>query len=172
MVALHSLPAAAPPVPGTPVSPKGHPLAVFGGERGAGTGQERELAFSRVGSVAELDRVVAEASASGRHVMLDFYADWCVSCKEMEAYTFTDERVRALLADVVLVQADVTENDAADKALLERFDLFAPPAIVFYDPSGREVDGARVVGYVPAERFGTHLERVLGAGALASAAGG
>ena len=137
------------------------PLAVFGGAERGGGAEERGLAFSRVASVEELDRVVAGASADGRHVMLDFYADWCVSCKEMEAYTFTDERVRALLDGVVLVQADVTENDAADKALLDRFDLFAPPAIVFYDPAGREVPGARVVGFVPAGRFGAHLERVL-----------
>ena len=135
------------------------PLAVYGGERGAA--EESGPDFARVATLAELDRAVADASAAGRPVMLDFYADWCVSCKEMEARTFTDERVASLMDDVVLVQADVTENDADDRALLARFDVFAPPAIVFFGPDGREVDGARVVGFMPAERFGAHLERVL-----------
>ncbi len=135
------------------------PLAVYGG--GGAAAEEHELGFSRVANVEELDRVIASAAAEGRPVMLDFYADWCISCKEMEAYTFTDERVVAALEDVVLVQADVTKNDGADQALLDRFRLFAPPAIVFFGPDGREVDGARVVGFMPADRFGPHVERVL-----------
>ena len=139
------------------------PLAVYGGGAAANGEAGRELAFRRVADVAELERAVAASAAEGRPVMLDFYADWCVSCKEMEAHTFDDERVVELLGDVTLVQVDVTENDADDRALLERFELIAPPTIVFFDPTGRELDGARVVGFMDAERFGTHVERVLAA---------
>ena len=139
------------------------PLAVFnGGARGEAAGETHELAFRRVATLDELERVVAGASADGRPVMLDFYADWCISCKEMEAFTFTDERVQALLARAVTVQVDVTENDADDKELLERFRLFAPPAIVFFDTAGNELPAARVVGFQSADRFVEHVQRTLG----------
>ena len=85
--------------------------------------------------------------------MLDFYADWCVSCKEMEAYTFSDPRVRAALEAVLLLQADVTANNEAQRALLKRFALFGPPGIIFFDAQGREIKGLRVIGYQDAERF-------------------
>jgi thiol:disulfide interchange protein DsbD len=85
--------------------------------------------------------------------MLDFYADWCVSCKEMERFTFADPRVRARLSGWLLLQADVTANSAEDKALLAHFKLFGPPGIVFFDPSGREVPGVRVVGFQDADAF-------------------
>ena len=81
---------------------------------------------------------VAAASAAGKPVMLDFYADWCVSCKEMEKYTFTDAQVQAALANAVLLQADVTANDEQDKALLARFEIFGPPTIAFFDGDGVE----------------------------------
>jgi thioredoxin:protein disulfide reductase len=86
-------------------------------------------------------------------VMLDFYADWCVSCKEMEAFTFSDPKVRAELDRMLLLQADVTANSEADRALLKRFSLFGPPGIVFFDAQGREIRGLRVIGYQNAERF-------------------
>jgi thiol:disulfide interchange protein DsbD len=85
--------------------------------------------------------------------MLDFYADWCVSCKEMEHYTFTDPRVRAKLDRVLLLQVDVTRNTPEDKELLKRFDLFGPPGIAFFDAQGNEVPNRRVIGYQKAERF-------------------
>ena len=85
--------------------------------------------------------------------MLDFYADWCVSCKEMEAFTFTDPRVRAQLDNMLLLQADVTANTDAHKALLKRFSLFGPPGIVFFDERGGEMKGVRVIGYQNADRF-------------------
>ena len=85
--------------------------------------------------------------------MLDFYADWCVSCKEMEAFTFMDAKVRAALDGMLLLQADVTANSEADRALLKRFSLFGPPGIVFFDAQGREIKGLRVIGYQNAERF-------------------
>jgi thiol:disulfide interchange protein DsbD len=119
------------------------------------------LTFKRVKSVAELDAEVRSASAAGKPVMLDFYADWCVSCKEMEHLTFTDARVRAALADVVLLQADVTANTADDQALLKRFGLFGPPGTVFFDVHGREVQ-ARVIGFQRADTFLASLRRALG----------
>ena len=94
--------------------------------------------------------------------MLDFYADWCVSCKEMERLTFTDARVRTALADVVLLQADVTANSADDQALLKRFGLFGPPGTIFFDTQGREAQ-ARVVGFEHADTFLASLRRALGA---------
>ena len=86
-------------------------------------------------------------------MVLDFYADWCVSCKEMEKLTFSDPRVRAELDRLLLMQADVTAANEADRALLKRFSLFGPPGIIFFDTQGREIPGLRVVGYQPPERF-------------------
>ena len=103
--------------------------------------------------VASLDELEAKLKAPGRPVMLDFYADWCVSCKEMEMFTFSDPQVRAALDRMLLLQADVTANSEADKALLKRFSLFGPPGIVFFDADGREIKGLRVIGYQNAERF-------------------
>jgi thiol:disulfide interchange protein DsbD len=107
-------------------------------------------AWTRVASVAELDQ---RLRAPGRPVMLDFYADWCVSCKEMEKLTFSDPRVRAELDRMLLLQADVTAANEADRALLRRFSLFGPPGIIFFDSQGREIAGLRVIGYQPPERF-------------------
>ncbi|MGE5864061.1 MAG: protein-disulfide reductase DsbD [Rhizobacter sp.] len=106
--------------------------------------------FKRVRTVAELEQAVASA---GRPVMLDFYADWCVSCKEYERFTFQDEQVRRRLGDFELLQVDVTANSADDKTLLKRFGLFGPPGIVFFDPQGREKSAARVVGYQAGPEF-------------------
>lgn len=140
------------------------PLQPLGGLMRAGVSAQAEAqggAFKRVKSVAELDAEVRNASASGRAVMLDFYADWCVSCKEMERLTFTDARVRQVLADVVLLQADVTANNADDQALLKRFGLFGPPGTIFFDTQGREVK-ARVVGFERADTFLESLRRAIG----------
>jgi thiol:disulfide interchange protein DsbD len=106
--------------------------------------------WQRVGSLEELE---LRLKAPGRPVMLDFYADWCVSCKEMEAFTFSDPKVRAQLDRMLLLQADVTANSEADRALLKRFSLFGPPGIIFFDDQGREIKGLRVIGYQNAERF-------------------
>ena len=117
------------------------------------------VAFTRISSVPELDQAVA--AAAGRPVMLDFYADWCVSCKEMERYTFTDPVVQKRLADIVKLQADVTANAAQHQALLQRFKLFGPPGIIFFDREGRELSAPRVIGFQPAARFAGVLDRVL-----------
>jgi len=115
------------------------------------SGSEAKTGFKRVKSVAALDAALAQAQ--GKTVMLDFYADWCVSCKEMEKLTFSDPRVRARFADMVLLQADVTANNEEDKALLKRFGLFGPPGIIFFDSQGREIRGGRVIGYQDADKF-------------------
>ncbi len=116
----------------------------------AGAGVESVTPFQRVKNIAALD---ARLQATKQPVMLDFYADWCVSCKEMERDTFSDPRVKAKLDTLLLLQADVTANNDEDKALLQRFKLFGPPGIIFFDARGREIADTRVVGYVPPEEF-------------------
>jgi thiol:disulfide interchange protein DsbD len=106
--------------------------------------------FVRIDSIAALD---AKLAAAGKPVMLDFYADWCVSCKEMEHFTFSDPQVKKQLDGMLLLQVDVTANTAEHKALLKRFALFGPPGIVFFDAQGREIQGLRVIGYQNSERF-------------------
>lgn len=107
--------------------------------------------------VADVDALNAALRSAGRPVMLDFYADWCVSCKEMERFTFSDPAIRRRLDKALLLQADVTRNTEADRALLKRFKLFGPPGIVFFDASGRELEQVRVIGFQNAERFGQSL---------------
>ena len=123
----------------------------------AGGEKSEATPFIRVASIAQLDRAVA---AAGKPVMLDFYADWCVACKEMERFTFQDENVKKRLAAMLLLQVDVTANSADDAALLRRFGLFGPPGIIFFDRRGNEIEGARVIGYWPADRFLSTLAQV------------
>jgi thiol:disulfide interchange protein DsbD len=120
------------------------------------------MQFRLIKSVADLDRELHQAAALGQTVMLDFYADWCVSCKEMEHYTFTNSAVQARLSDTVLLQADVTANDELDQTLLQRFGIFGPPTIVFFDATGRERKNFRVVGFMPADEFSAHVKSALG----------
>ncbi len=121
-----------------------------------------ELSFKRIKGLAQLQAEIAKASAAGKPVMLDFYADWCVSCKEMEKYTFADPAVQQALQGTLLLQADVTKNDAEDKALLKHFGLIGPPSILFFGPDGQERRAYRVVGFMPAEAFREHLRQALG----------
>ena len=128
------------------------PLAHLGGA------QQHGLRFTRIKTVDQLD--AALAANAGKTVMLDFYADWCVSCKEMEKFTFVDPAVQARLAQTVLLQVDVTANDAADKAMLKRFGLFGPPGIILFDAQGNEIADSRVIGYQNAQKFINSLERL------------
>lgn len=131
------------------------PLAPLSHLRGA---PAEGLVFKRVKTVAELD--AALAANAGRTAMLDFYADWCVSCKEMEKLTFVDAGVRRQLADTLLLQVDVTANDADDKAMLRRFKLFGPPGIILFGRDGQEIAASRVVGYQDARAFGASLAKL------------
>lgn len=116
----------------------------------AATATGAEVTFQKVTTVAELDEALRTA---GKPVMLDFYADWCVSCKEMERYTFTDPQVQAKLRRMLLLKADVTANSEADRELLKRFRLFGPPGTIFFDAQGQEITQVRVIGFQKAERF-------------------
>ncbi len=124
----------------------------------ASTEAPATLRFERIKNSAELDARIAQAN--GKSVMLDFYADWCVSCKEMERFTFGDATVQAELKNTVLLQADVTANSADDKALLQRFQLFGPPATLFFDKQGKERSDFRVTGYQDAPQFLQSLKNV------------
>ncbi|MCX5544441.1 thioredoxin fold domain-containing protein, partial [Paraburkholderia sp. CNPSo 3076] len=130
-------------------------VAAAGAAQSAGASEANALVFAPVRSPAQLD---AALKTAGKPSMLDFYADWCVSCKEMEKFTFSDPRVQARLAELGLLRADVTANNSDDQALLKRFGLFGPPGIIFFDTQGREV--LRVVGYENADRFLARLDRV------------
>lgn len=121
--------------------------------------ESKHLPFQRVSSLTELNKRITESQ--NKYVMLDFYADWCISCKEMERFTFTDPEVKNRLGDVVLLQVDVTEGTADDEALLKYFKLFGPPGILFFDPSGREIYDARTIGYQNKEEFLAILNAVL-----------
>lgn len=129
------------------------------GDASVGTAVTKgELQFTRVHNNAELDALLAQST---QPVMLDFYADWCVSCREMERFTFTDPGVAQRMSGMLLVQADVTANNADDRALLKRFRLFGPPGIMFFEPGGKELPDARVVGFQDAKRFTESLDKVL-----------
>jgi thiol:disulfide interchange protein DsbD len=123
------------------------PLAAFTGK---GAAMAAPMPWEKVASLQELQE---KLKAAGKPAMLDFYADWCVSCKEMEHFTFSDARVKKQFESMLLLQVDVTANTVEHKALLKRFSLFGPPGIIFFDAQGREVKGLRVIGYQNAERF-------------------
>jgi thiol:disulfide interchange protein DsbD len=128
----------------------------------SGGSEAAHLQFKRIKSVADLQREVNAASAAGQPVMLDFYADWCVSCKEMERYTFSDPKVISALSGTRLLQADVTANDEQDIALLQgHFGLPGPPSIMFYGRDGKERKGFRVVGFKGPEEFAKHVSNAL-----------
>lgn len=129
----------------------------------AGASHSHELTFHPIKSVADLQREVVAANAQGKAVLLDFYADWCVSCKEMERYTFTDANVQSALGGTVLLRANVTDNDAQDQALLQHFGIFGPPTIAFYGADGQERRNFRVVGYMKAAEFASVAHAATGA---------
>jgi thiol:disulfide interchange protein DsbD len=137
--------------------PQAARTAIGGGTLAANS----RLDFRPIDTVAALETALGEARAAKQPVMVDFTADWCVSCKEMEEYTFPDEGVIAALRPVMLLRADVTENNDDDKALLKYFRSFGPPTIAFFDAAGREQEGYKLVGFVPAEEFKAHVEALV-----------
>lgn len=119
----------------------------------AASSHQSVLPFERVRTVAELEAALARAKAQGQPVMLDFYADWCTSCIEMEHDTFSDPLVQERLRGALLLQADVTLNGDNDRTMLQRFELFGPPGLIFFDPQGRELSDARVIGFQAPQAF-------------------
>jgi len=121
-----------------------------------------KASFAVIDSSAQLDQFLAQAKDQKKLVLLDFYADWCISCKEMEINTFANPEVNQELQKFILIQADVTKNNAEHQALLKRFGLFGPPGILIFDINAEELKGQRVIGYMPPQRFIERLKRVLG----------
>ena len=136
-------------------------MNVSSGSFSGTAGQAEHLSFIQIKGVDGLNTELAKAKTAGKTVMLDFYADWCVSCKEMEALTFADPSVKNALEGVVLLQADVTPNDAKDTELYKHFGIIGPPSIMFFGADGIERRNYRVVGYKPAEEFSQHVTRAL-----------
>jgi len=136
------------------------PLKGLGGSTTT-SAQAEHLSFIQIKGVDGLNAELASAKAAGKTVMLDFYADWCVSCKEMEALTFADSSVKKALEGVVLLQADVTPNDDKDTELYKHFGIIGPPSIMFFGTDGIERKNYRVVGYKPADEFSQHVKRAL-----------
>jgi thioredoxin:protein disulfide reductase len=125
----------------------------------AGQTPEKGLHFTRIKTLADLDQALAKASRAHKTAMLDFYADWCVSCKEMQHAAFMDPGVWAALANTVLLQADVTADDADDQALLKHFGIYGPPSIMLFNDRGQELTAGRVVGYMDAREFETRIRQ-------------
>jgi thioredoxin:protein disulfide reductase len=136
------------------------PLQGLSGVTGSVQSGHEQIDFKTIKSLSDLNKEIAAATEQKKFVMLDFYADWCVVCKEMEAYTFSDDKVLPLLNNFVLLQADVTKNDEIDRELLKEFDIYGPPAILFFDSEGSERQSYRVVGFVKAADFANHLNEV------------
>ncbi|NKB36168.1 MAG: protein-disulfide reductase DsbD [Gammaproteobacteria bacterium] len=125
------------------------------------TQTQQHLSFTRIKNIEQLSTAIEKAGEQGKTLMLDFYADWCVVCKEMEEYTFSDPEVQKLLQNTILVQADVTANDAEDRALLKKYDLYGPPAILFFSHNGQEQLPYRVVGFLEASKFARHITELM-----------
>ena len=134
------------------------PLKGLAGISGTAS-QVEHLNFKQIKGVDGFNAELERANAAGKTVMLDFYADWCVSCKEMEAFTFSDPAVQKALDGVVLLQADVTPNDEKDTELYKHFGIIGPPSIMFFGTDGKENRNYRVVGFMPADKFSEHVKR-------------
>jgi thiol:disulfide interchange protein DsbD len=131
------------------------PLQPLKGLAGGTAAKSEHLPFRTIKSVEDLERSLGE----GKPVMLDFYADWCVACKEMEKFTFTKPQVHAALEGYTLLKADVTANDATDQALLKHFTLFGPPATIFFGADGKEKRGQRLIGFEAADKFAARVAK-------------
>ncbi len=131
------------------------------GDSGMAYNASGHIPFERVKTIAELDGRISQAANNNQYVMVDFYADWCISCKEMERFTLSDDKIKTRLKNVVLLQIDVTHGTADDMALLKRFNLFGPPGILFIDRQGNEIPDIRIIGFLNKTDFLTVLNAVL-----------
>lgn len=139
------------------------PLQGIAGISGGGSAvAENELPFKPIKSLADLQAEVQKASQNGQYVMLDFYADWCISCIEMETYTFPDPEVKSVMSNLVLLRADVTANDDIDTELMQKLGIVGPPAILFFGKDGKELKSYRVVGFKDADVFAAHVREATG----------
>ena len=145
----------------SPLIQKNEPIGSVKTINGQRIHQVGELSFVVIHSPAELDAQLTKAQQEQKWVMLDFYADWCISCKEMEVNTFTNPEVSKELKQLVLLQADVTANSPENQALLKRFGLFGPPGILIFNPNSEEQKEQRVIGYMPPQRFIERLQKLL-----------
>jgi thiol:disulfide interchange protein DsbD len=139
-------------------------LRPLDGLAGGDSIKETTLSFRAIKGLSGLHTQVRNAAAQGKPVMLDFYADWCVSCKELERDTFSDPQVQAALSDAILLRADVTANDTEDQELLKALGLFGPPALLFFGRDGNEHKELRIVGFIAAAPFETHVRRAMNGG--------
>ena len=137
------------------------PLAKLNILQNDSTHTDNHVSFKRIKSLENLNFELTAAANENKPVMLDFYADWCVSCKEMEVYTFSDESVKNALSNLILIQADVTLNDTIDQALMRELDVFGPPTIIFFNRNGRRQKGYEIVGYMKAKEFAEHVNEAL-----------
>ena len=132
---------------------------IFGGTAAVAMETKPHLSFKPIKGVAGLEEALAQAKSEQRPVVLDFYANWCVSCKELEEYTFSDATVVTELQNAILIQADITANDAKDGELLKRFGIFGPPQVLFFKPDGKELREVRLAGYENAQNFLARVAR-------------
>ncbi|MDH5766356.1 MAG: thioredoxin family protein, partial [Gammaproteobacteria bacterium] len=137
------------------------PLKNLAVSSNASSQNTQQLAFKKIKGLEGLQQSLEQAKNNNQAVMLDFYADWCISCKEMESFTFSDSNVQNELKNTLLLKADVTANDALDKELYKHFGIIGPPAIIFYNRQGIEMSNYRVVGYMPAEKFSRHIQQAI-----------
>ena len=133
------------------------PLRGVTASLGGSAQSQQHLAFRQIKGQQGLQLALNDSNQQGRSSMLDFYADWCISCKEMEKYTFSHPQVIAALEQVNTLQTDVTDNDSLDTELMSSLGIYGPPAILFFDASGREIRNRRVVGEMPGEQFAAHV---------------
>ncbi len=145
----------------SPLIQKNEPVGSVKTINGQRIHQVGDLSFAVIHSPADLDAQLSKAKDEKKLVLLDFYADWCISCKEMEVNTFTNPEVSNELKQFVLLQADVTRNSSENQALLKRFGLFGPPGILIFNLNSEELKDQRVIGYMPPQRFIERLKNVL-----------